>query len=163
MLFNIPHDVLLGIVIRLITSITGTIGFSLIFQVGGKRLPWAALGGLLTALVYEITALVVSQPMIAAFTASLFMALYSESFARILHAPSVIFLFPCAIPIVPGRGLYYTIYYFLFYNEEQLSFYAKTTLGIALGIAVGVSFASILLSVIFHISKLTKSRKQSHT
>ncbi len=160
--FDIPHDVLLGIIIRLITSIVGTIGFSLMFQVRSNRLPWAALGGLLTSAVYEVTALIVSEPMIAAFTSSLFMALYSESFARILHAPSVIFLFPCAIPIVPGRGLYYTIYYLLFYNEEQFLSYAKATLGIALGIAVGVSFASIIISIILHVSKLGNANRKSH-
>lgn len=157
---NITNEVIMGIIIRLITSITGTIGFSLIFKVPRKRLFWAALGGLLTSAVYELTALFGGDPLIPAFTSSLFMALYSESFARILHAPAVIFLFPCAIPIVPGRGLYYTMYYLLFYNKEKLLSYAKPTLSIALGIAVGVSFASIIVSVLMHISKRIREKKQ---
>ncbi|MBQ8250192.1 MAG: threonine/serine exporter family protein [Clostridia bacterium] len=157
---NITNEELMGIIIRLITSITGTIGFSLMFKVPRKRLFWAALGGLTTSAVYELTAVLGGDPMLSAFMSSLFMALYSEFFARILHAPAVIFLFPCAIPIVPGRGLYYTIYYTLFYNQEKLLFYAKPTLSIALGIAVGVSFASIIVSVLMHISKRFHEKKQ---
>lgn len=159
---NITNEELMDIIARLITSITGTIGFSLMFKVPRERLFWAALGGLLTSGVYELTAVFGGGPMISAFIASLFMALYSESFARILHAPAVIFLFPCAIPIVPGRGLYYSIYYLLFYDREKLLSNAKHTLGIALGIAVGVSFASIIVSVLMHISKRIREKKQSN-
>ncbi len=159
---NITPEILTGIIIRLITSITGTIGFSLIFNISRNRLFWAALGGLLTSAVYELTAVLDGDPMISAFTSALFMALYSESFARILRTSAVIFLFPCAIPIVPGRGLYYTMYYILFYDREKLIEYAKPTLSIALGIAVGVSFASIIVSVLMHISKRVKEKQKQN-
>ena len=151
--FGLTNEVLLGIIVRLITSITGTLGFSLIFKLRAKRLGWAALGGFTTAIVYELAIVLGAVPMVAAVASSLYMALYSEVFARILRAPAVIFLFLCAIPIVPGRGLYYTIYHLMFYNEAEFLSNAKNTLGIALGIAVGVSFASILIGFITHIAQ----------
>ncbi|MBQ8509249.1 MAG: threonine/serine exporter family protein [Clostridia bacterium] len=133
------------IIVRLITALLGTLGFAIMFRVSRSRLPWAALGGLLTYAVYELFWQLLGDPLISAFASSLFMALYSEALARILHAPTIIFLFPCAIPIVPGGGLYYTVYNLLFWNEAEFVRNAKSTASIVLGMAVGVSVASIII------------------
>ena len=149
----LTKEVLLAILPRLITALTGTLGFALVFRVGRRNLPWAAFGGLLTYIVYEFTILFGGNELVAAFAASLFMSLYSEAMARILHAPTVIFLFPCAIPIVPGGALYYTMYNLLFYNEEKFFTNAESTLTVALGIAVGMSVASIVVGSLLEIRK----------
>lgn len=147
------------IAVRLVMAVLGTVGFAMLFKVSFKRMPWAALGGLITYAVYELIIQLGGAPMIAAFIAATVMTLYSELFARILRAPAITFLFACAIPIVPGSGLYYTVYNLLFYNAENLFSYGKTTFGIVLGMAVGMSVGSAIVGVILHISSKIKKRR----
>jgi len=105
-----------AILIRCVSALIGTVGFALIFSIGTKRLVWASLGGLLTWVMYELAILFGGGPLIAAFASSLFMSLYSEAMARIVRAPTVVFLFPSAIPIVPGGSLYYSMYNLISYD-----------------------------------------------
>ena len=151
----------LEIIVRLITATLGTIGFAMIYRVSRKRMVWATLGGLLTYSVYELVTQLGGVVFIAAFLAAMFMTLYSETLARIIRAPAVTFLFPCAIPIVPGGALYRTVYNLLFYNEKKLFYYGKTALGVALGMAVGMGVASIVLGIFLQIfRKLSKKTEQ---
>ena len=150
-----------AIAVRLIMAVLGTVGFAMIYRVSKKRMPFAALGGLLTYAVYELVTQLGGAAFIAALLSAMFMTLYSESLARIIHAPAVTFLFPCCIPIVPGGALYRTVYNLLFYNEEKLFYYGKTALGVALGMAVGMGAASIIVGVIFN-NKKAKNNNKSH-
>lgn len=143
----------LEITVRLITAVLGTVGFAMIYRVSRRKMPFAALGGLFTYAVYELVIQLGGGVFIAAFLSAMFMTLYSETLARIIRAPAVTFLFPCAIPIVPGGALYRTVYNLLFYNEEKLFYYGKTALGVALGMAVGMGVASIIVGIILHIGK----------
>ena len=147
------------VAVRLLMAVLGTIGFAMIYRVSKKRMPFAALGGLLTYAVYELVIQLSGAVFIAALLSAMFMTLYSESLARIIHAPAVTFLFPCCIPIVPGGALYRTVYNLLFYNEEKLFYYGKTALGVALGMAVGMGAASIIVSVIFNNKKAKKEKQ----
>ena len=142
-----------AVAIRLVTALIGTVGFAMIFRVGRRHMVWAALGGLLTYAVYELVTQLGGEALIAAFLSSLFMTLYSEALARILRAPAITFLFPCAIPIVPGSSLYYTVYNLLFYDLNKLLHYGKNTLSIALGMAVGMGVASIIVGVALQAAK----------
>ena len=140
-----------ALLIRLITALLGTVGFCLLFRVGRRNILWAALGGLFTYLIYELSVILGQSVLIAAFFASLFMSLYSEIMARILRSPALVFLLPSAIPIVPGGSLYYTLYNLLNYREDAFRSHAKSTLMVALGIAVGMSVSSNLIGIIRQI------------
>lgn len=146
---------------RLITAFLGTLAFGILLNVSAKKLPCAALGGLFTYAVYELAALLGANVLVCAFASSLFMTLYSEIFARILRTPALMFLLPCAIPIVPGSGLYYTIYNLLFYNETSLFEHGARTLAIALGIALGFGIGMTLVGCITGIPKRTKKGSTS--
>ncbi len=148
------------IIVRLIMAVLGTIGFAMIYRVSKKRMPFAALGGLLTYAVYELVIQLGGEAFVAALLSATFMTLYSETLARIIHAPAVTFLFPCAIPIVPGGALYRTVYNLLFYNEEKLFYYGKTAISVALGMAVGMGVASIIVSIVFSSKRTAANKKK---
>ena len=141
------------IAVRLIMGTLGTIGFAMLFKISRKRMPWAALGGLVTCAVYELGVYLGADLLIAAFIAATVMTLYSEALARIVRAPSLTFLLTGAVPIVPGSGLYYTTYNLLFYNETALFQNAKNTLMIFLGMAVGMSVGSAIVGVVLQVTK----------
>ncbi len=156
--FTLTNEEIIRIIIQLITAGTGTLGFAMLYKTSPKKLPVAMLGGILTFAMYELVYLLGGGIMAASFCSALVMAIFSEIFARIMKAPTILFLFACLIPIVPGNALYNTMYSLLSYNEEKLLANAKITLETVLGIAVGLSVASIIIGVVLQIVKVISKR-----
>lgn len=156
--FSLTEQELMPIIIRLITGTIGTAGFSIIFKMKPSRLTVACIGGLLTCAAYEIAYILAPTVIIASFVSAVFMALFSEIAARAFKAPAVIFIFPCLIPIVPGKALYYSVYYLLMSNPTEAASSAKVALLTVLGIAVGLSVASIFIGIALQIIKAIKKK-----
>lgn len=87
----------------------GSVGFALMFQVRGKMLIFAFLGGLLSWGTYCIAGLFVGHEALQYLIATTVLTLYAEAFARILRCPSTILLVTGWIPLIPGGMLYYSI------------------------------------------------------
>ena len=139
------------LLLGLLTSGISTLGFCMLLKLNIRRFPFAVLGGMLTNLIYDAVFLSLDNILLAAFFASLFMALYSEIGARILRIPAILLIFPCFIPIVPGSYLYYTLYHLFNRQTDLFLHYGKGALQIGLGIAVGMSVASVLLNATIYL------------
>lgn len=138
----------------ILSSLIGTIGFALIFKISLKKLITVGIGGVCTFIIYELVYAVASNNvLLATFVASVFMAMFSEVCARSLRAPAVVFLFPCAIPIVPGSALYYTMYYLLKNENEKFLTNISTAGQVILGLALGLSVATVIWGIISYILK----------
>ena len=87
------------------------------------------------------------------------MAFFSEICARGFRAPTVVFLFPSAIPIVPGGALYRSMYSLLTGNEDAFLKYISITGQVILGIALGLSVATVIWGVIAFIMHKIKEKK----
>ena len=134
-------------IVRIITVALGVIGFAVIFNIKPVRLFYVAVGGIGTYIIFTLLTSAEMPLFVCALTASAFSALYSETCARLLRAPSIVFLLPCAIPIVPGESLYNTMSNLLSGNNAiSLEFLYKTA-SIGVGIACGIVFVSILFSI----------------
>lgn len=143
-----------------LSSIIGTVGFALIFKISLKRLPIVAIGGLVTYIFYAfVIYLAPGNELLATFAASIFMAFFSEICARGFRAPTVVFLFPSAIPIVPGGALYRSMYSLLTGNEDAFLKYISITGQVILGIALGLSVATVIWGVIAFIMHKIKEKK----
>ena len=156
---GLPFGEIGRIIAGLISSIAGTVGFALIFKLAPSRLPVAALGGLFTYIAYELSVYLGANVLLASFIAALFMAIFSEVSARVFRAPTVLFLFPCAIPIVPGSALYYSMFHLLSMNFEGSLNSLKVTGQTVLGIALGLSLASIAVGMTLHALEALKKKK----
>ena len=126
--------------IQLLTSFTGSLGFCLVFHLRRRYLLPASLGGVLTCGVY----------LAAAST-----ALYAEVLAWLLRAPTPLFLtIALVIPLIPGRSLYYATYCAVRQEISLARDYAAQTAEYALGIALGASlvwaFANMRRSLVRH-------------
>ncbi|MBR2473771.1 MAG: threonine/serine exporter family protein [Clostridia bacterium] len=133
--------------IRFLLVALGVIGFAIIFNIKPSRLFYVSVGGVGT---YTIFSLLLSSmlPLFAcALVASAFSALYSELCARILRAPSIVFLLPCTIPIVPGRSLYSAMSNLLSGNNSLSLEFLYNAASVGVGIACGIIFVSILFSI----------------
>ena len=127
-------------IVQLLASFTGSLGFCLVFHLRRRYLLPASLGGLLTCAVYMAAANGMDGILLPTLTASAFAALYAEVLAWLLHAPTTLFLTTAlVIPLIPGRTLYYATYCAVRHERELAQDYAAQTAQYALGIALGAS------------------------
>ena len=138
-------------------GIFGTLGFSLLFRVNPKHIPISTLGGIISCGIDIAFDLLGANPFVSNFIAMLVSALLCEIFARVFRAPTAIFLLPCTIPLVPGRGLYYTMSSLISENYVAMVTYGKATLLTGLGIAAGMIVASAVWAMVMHFM----AKKQS--
>ena len=113
------------------------------FKISPSKLWTVSLCSIIVYAVYELVLAFSGSLLIAAFVSSILLAILSEVFARLMHTPTNVFLFTGCIPIVPGGGLYYTMYHLISFDAENAINYASSTLQILLGIALGLILTSI--------------------
>lgn len=144
---------------RLLSSIISAIGFSLLFSIDIKKIPFAAIGALLTYGAY----LLVEQYLNLLFIniiASVVACLYAEILARIIKAPTPVIQIPSIIVLVPGGLLFKTISNLIDWNELMFFEYATDTIMVALGISIGTILVSILVQTIIDTKKSIKYIKK---
>ena len=126
--------------IQLLTSFTGSLGFCLVFHLRRRYLLPVSLGSVLTCAVYMAASRGMDGILLPTLIAAAFAALYAEVLAWLLHAPTTLFLtIALVIPLIPGRTLYYTTYCAVRHEMALAQDYAAQTAQYALGIALGAS------------------------
>ena len=90
----------------------GTIAFSLLFGVPEKYYLECGFTGGIGWLLYRLISLYTPLPVTAAtFLAAAAVALYSRIAAVRRRCPTTVFLIAGIFPLVPGAGIYWTVYY----------------------------------------------------
>ena len=154
-LFDASHNVgpgfelnWMGVTAQLIAAFFGAAGFAMIFHLPRKYLAAASIGGILSWAIYLAVGCASNSVFFPALVASAFSALYSEALAQWRGIPSLLFVIPSVIPLIPGAPLYYTMSFAVAADWTQVAAYAMRTGQFALGIAVGMCvtwlFASLL-------------------
>ena len=145
--------------IQLITSFFGSAGFALLFKMRPRYLPFAIVGGGLTYAAYYFGEFLTSSVFAAGFFGAAASALFSEICARVKRAPALVFLVPCAIPIVPGGSLYRTMLSLISQDFGNAWFYLMETLKVGIGIAGGIVTISLCFSLSTGIRNHWRARK----
>ena len=127
----------------------GSLGFSILFNIKGRKIWFAALGGMLAWVIYLLGSLWLSGEMPQYFISAIIVTFYSEICARTEKTPATTFLTAAIIPLVPGRALYYTMSYAINGRFVQFADYGSYTVSIAVAIAAGIMVASSLSRVFF--------------
>lgn len=138
-----------------------SLGFGILFNVRGKDLFFASLGGGIGWFFYTQVLSLTSSEIIALFIGTISLSIHSEICARIFKNPVTLYLICALIPLVPGSGMYYTIF-----EAVKGDYNASLTKGIqtlfnAGSIAVAVMFVSTISRVIIALSAKNKRRKRS--
>ncbi|OON91049.1 MAG: hypothetical protein ATN32_02720 [Candidatus Epulonipiscium fishelsonii] len=107
------------IVLHMISSFLATVAFSIIFNVNNKHLlVCGTIGSIGWAIYIILSDYVMISEVGSNFIASLIVASISYILSKIRRAPITVFLISGIIPLVPGIGLYKTMYFLLF--EEYI-------------------------------------------
>lgn len=128
---------MIDIILQLLTGMTGSLGFALLFGLKKQYLASAALGGLIGWALYLAGLNVFDNIFLACLLASAFCALYSEIIARLQKAPTTLFFITSVVPLIPGSTLYYTCSNAVIRDWENAKHFGLLTLQYALAIAAG--------------------------
>lgn len=144
--------------LQIIYAFIVSLGFGVLFNVRDKNLFFAALGGAVGWFFYSLTLNLSSSSVLAMLMASISISIYAEIFSRVLKNPVTLFLVCSLIPLVPGSGMYYTVFEAVQGNIFESLNYGIETLSLAGVIAVGI----ILVSTLSRLFQKLKTRKLQH-
>ena len=147
--------------IQILTGFIGSVGFAILFNIRGKRLVAAAMGGLLSWFLFVILSAFISSEAICYFIVAWAISSYSEIMARVLKTPTTTFITAALIPLIPGGSLYYTMANAFHGNMEGFLQKAIYTLQLSAALALGIIVSTTLFNILQRIIKSKSAEKQT--
>ncbi len=143
-------------ILQIIMAGIGTLGFSIYFRVSEKNVAASTIGGAVGFAFYLLIFKLTDSLFFANFAAALLIYLYSELCARLLKAPSNVFLVPGIIPLLPGGALYYTMYGIVNSDKKMLYQNGIDTVIMTVGIATGIVVGTVVINYLIKFEKKIK-------
>ena len=125
-------------IVHFLLAYMATIGFSLIFNVPVKELAFCGIAGAFGWLVYQAVMSLSPGVVAASFAAALVIAYISRAFSFRRKMPANLYMIPGVIPLVPGAGIYYTMYYIINGDNTEAILRGIETMMISGVIAIGL-------------------------
>ena len=140
-------------IIQILMGGLGTLGFNILFNIRGRKLVLATIGGVISWAVFLGIAPVLPGEAARYFVAAAVVTVYGEVMARVVKTPTTTFLVPSIVPLIPGSALYYTMNYALNKQWTLFSNQAFYTLQLALSLAVGIIAVTTLTRLLWSAVK----------
>jgi len=138
-------------IIQLISAFLATIFFSIMFNVNNKQLFFCGLVGSLGWAVYLVALQYALTTVVASFFVSVVVSITSHLLAIYRKNPVTTYQIAGIIPIVPGAGMYRTLFSLIQEDIDAAIHFLIETLEIAGAIAIGMLLVS---SVTLFITKI---------
>ncbi len=133
-----------------------SLGFGVLFNIRGKNLFFAALGGSISWFVYLLSKNNNNSEIFSLFISSIAFSVYSEICARVLKTPVTTIIICALIPLVPGAGMYYTMYEIISGNSSQALELGLSTIASAGTLALGIIFVSTITKQVTNLKRIKK-------
>jgi len=124
--------------VQILMGTLGTLGFNVLFNIRGRKLLLATLGGFISWTVFLALEPLLPSEALRYLISAATITVYGEVLARVEKTPTTTFLVPALIPLIPGSALYYTMNYALNQQWSRFPEQAFYTLRLALSLAVGI-------------------------
>ena len=157
-----------NMIIQSIFAFFSSLGFGILFNIKGKKLFYAGIGGGLSWFISMYCESLGFNTTSSFFITSIIFSIYSEIMARILKTPVTTLIICALIPLVPGGGMYYTMYEAINGNIMESIELGINTMASAGSLALGIIFISTLTTILMRskrkkefreIEKIYKNRK----
>lgn len=119
-----------------------TASFAYFFHISRYDILWTSLFGAAGWLVYLMISRDLSSPTMAYMVGALVVGILSEFLAVAFRKPATVYIVPGIIPLVPGGGMYETMFLAVLGRADAAATVAFNTLSAAAAIAVGIALAS---------------------
>jgi len=139
---------------QIVSAFLASFGFGIIFNIKGKHLVFASIGGALSWYSYLYLKENNVSDILSLFISSVFFSIYSEICARRLKTPVTTIVVCALIPLVPGSGMYYTMYETISGNINRAVELGVNTLASAGTLALGVIFVSTITKQVTNLKKV---------
>lgn len=126
-------------VLNLLLASTGALAFAILYNVPRKFYLCAAFTGMAGWFCYYLT-VPFTNTAVASFFGAVGVVLVSRIFAVWKKCPITVFLISGIFPLVPGAGVYYTMYYLVSNELTMAAIKGLESLKIAFGIVLGIVF-----------------------
>lgn len=137
-----------------------SIAFSVVFGLKKERIFLAAFGGGMGWLFFSLFKIITDNEIARCFLATLIIASYAEIMARKVKSPVSIFLVISLMPLVPGGGIYQTMYYLILGNISAAIKVGLNTLGMAGALAIGIVIVSSIVRIFSIKRQKNKAKKE---
>jgi uncharacterized membrane protein YjjB (DUF3815 family) len=94
----------MGMIIQAALAGLATLGFSVVFNIHGKKTVPAVIGGMLGWLLYLLAFKATGSKAISSLLASTFIGFYAEGAAKLFREPASIFILPAIHPPRAGAA-----------------------------------------------------------
>ena len=138
----------INLCIHFISAFFATVCFSILFNVQKKHLMLCGLVGAVGWLIYVVGELYQVSDIFSTFIGAFVVAELSYFLAKTRRAPVTVFLISGIIPLVPGIGLYRTMYHLLF-SEYQSSLESALLTFQLSGVIAGAIILAALIPLLF--------------
>lgn len=152
--------------LEVLYSFVGSLGFAIVFNIKGRKILYAGIGGALSQFSYSMLSYFNLSDITKYLFATVVIAIYAEVMARFVKSPAIVFLVPAIIPLVPGGMMYYSMEYCIAGKTSLFTDKLLETLGVAGALAMGillVSSANKILRVRAIRNKLRKQARKGNT
>lgn len=136
--------------IQLAAATTGSLGFATLFNIRGKKLLFATLGGFWGWTVYLVVEHLYANPYLCGFCSAVMFTIYAECMARIHKTPVTVFLVSAAIPLFPGAALYRAMSCLM--RQDLSAFTVESTYAIlfAASMSAGITATTVIFQIVWN-------------
>ena len=135
--------------IQCAVSFVSVVAFAVLFHAPRQEWAWCGLTGMAGWAAYWLLVQMEQGVVAASLVAAVALALLSRILAVVRRCPMTVFIMGGIFPLVPGAGIYYTVYYFIMGEEGQCLAKGVETLKIAAAIAIGIVLVLALPGALF--------------
>ena len=146
-----------GWVMQAIAAFVGTVGFAVLYGVPRSEYLHAGFCSTVGWMAYLVMMRIVGATVIESnFVATLVVVLVSRFMAVDRRCPVIVFQICGVFPLIPGAGIFWTVYYIV--NKQLSEAFASgfTALGVAIAIVIGIIFMTSLPGRMFKIAQRSK-------
>ena len=147
-------------IIEIISGCIGSMAFGILFNIRGKKLAFATLGGLLSWMAFVLLKYLLESEPIRYFIVSVLISVFAEIMARVLKTPTTTFHMTALIPLIPGGALYYTMAAMFEGNTDRFIEKGIYTVELAVALALGIVITSAATKIVYTVIANIKRRKQ---
>lgn len=141
---------IIQLLIQCAVSFAATVAFAILFHTPRNQYIACGLTGMAGWGIYWVAVQLGASVVFASFLGAVVLALLTRTLSEVCRCPSVVYITAGIFPLVPGAGIYYTVYYFILGDNAACLAKGVETLKIAVVIALGILVVLSLPRGVFH-------------
>ena len=118
-----------------------TLGFTFYFYLPKNMVAVTSIFSGIAWVIYKVVVSNYNNYFLAGFLSAFALGIIGECASRIMKKPATLFILPGFIPMVPGAGMYYSMYYLIYQDYSKFVDVTIQTFYIAASLAIGIVFA----------------------